>query len=187
MRAKRSLLQTAALALCLLSGAVHAMESVPWSQLTPEQQALLQKVQPKWDQLPPRQQQRMLHGAERWAAMSEDERAAAKARMDRWKAMSPKERRALRERAKLLHDLSPEQRERLRGLRKDFRALPKEAQQAFRDCEHRKRAGETLDCRGLWPPEMREKYADLPDPWNKRGRHGGEAPDINPGLYPPRD
>ncbi len=186
MRAIRLTLLISALSLGLFAGAAAAQEPIPWNQLTAEQQALLQKVQPKWDRLPPGQQQRMLHGAERWSKMSDAERAEAKARMDRWKAMSPKERRALRERANLLHDLSPEQRERLRGLRKDFRALPEEAQRAFRDCEHRRRAGETLDCRGLWPPEMREKYADLPDPWKKKhGRRGEDRPDINPGLYTP--
>lgn len=156
---------------CLLGGlllglaaAAGAQAPLPWDQLTPEQQQLLEKARPKWERLPPEHQQRLLQGAERWSKMSEQERAQATERMARMKSLPPETRRNLRERAHRFHELPPEQRERLRELHADFRALPRETQQQFRECQHRQRAGEPGDCRALWPQALREKYADLPDP-----------------------
>jgi hypothetical protein len=145
------------------AGLALAQESIPWDRLTPEQQTLLHKAEPRWDQLPPEKQRRLLRGAERWSQMSEQDRARAKHRVEQWQSLPPEQRKALREKVRRFHELPPEQRERLRGLRDDFRALPKETQQQFRDCQHRKRADATLDCRSLWPQALRDKYADLPD------------------------
>jgi hypothetical protein len=36
---------------------------VPWSQLSPGEQQLLQRFSDNWDQLPPRKQQRLRNGA----------------------------------------------------------------------------------------------------------------------------
>lgn len=179
---ERSLLRVLLLGGLLLcaTGTAVAQEPTPWDRLTPDQQQFLQQAQPQWDQLPPDKQQRLLRGAERWSKMSEEERAQAKRRMDRWKSLPPEQRKALREKARRFHELPPEQRERLRGLRDDFRSLPKETQQQFRDCEKRKRGGEALDCRSLWPADLREKYADLPDPPPKPPRHGERPP---PGTH----
>lgn len=178
MIATKSSLCALWLCLALVCGVASAQASIPWDELTPEQKHYLQKVEPKWDQIPAKRQQRMLRGAERWSQMSEQERTEAKARMRRWKFLSPLEKRELSERAKFIRDMTPEQRERLQQMRKDFRALPEEAQQAFRACEQRKRAGESLDCRGLWPPALREKYADLPDPFRMphERKNKGEEP-----------
>lgn len=150
-----------------LAMTVGAQEPLSWNHLTPEQQQLLEKARPKWERLSPEQQQRLLRGAERWSRMSEQEREQAAERMARLKSMPPETRRDLRERAHRFHELPSEQRERLRELHEDFRALPRQTQQQFRECQRRQRAGETGDCRALWPQALREKYADLPDPPRK--------------------
>ena len=165
------------LLLCATSIAV-AQEPIPWNSLSPEQQQFLQQAQPKWEQMPADKQQRLLRGADRWSKMSDEERAQAKRRMDHWKSLPPEQRKALRDKARRFRELPPEQRQRLRGLRDDFRSLPKETQQQFRDCQKRKHDGEALDCRSLWPPALREKYADLPDPpsRHKKGPHQDRPP-----------
>ena len=51
---------------------------VPWSQLSPGEQQLLQRFGDTWDQLPPRKQQRLRNGAQQWGTMTPEERQEAK-------------------------------------------------------------------------------------------------------------
>ena len=46
---------------------------VPWSQLAPEQQRVLEPYRERWNQLPPERQQAIARGAERWQQMSPEQ------------------------------------------------------------------------------------------------------------------
>jgi hypothetical protein len=125
-------------ALALPFTGVVAAEGIPWDRLTPEQQQLLLQVhQDRWNAMSSQQQERMLRGAERWQKMTPEERRRVQERRAKFKAMSPQERAQLRER--------------FRARREAFERLPPERQKAIRECKQRRRAGEDVDCRNLWP------------------------------------
>lgn len=135
--------------MALCGGTALAAEGTSWDRLTPAQQQLLLQVhQDRWNHMPADKQQRMLEGAERW------------------QKMSPEARRRIAEKREKFHSMSPEEREELRGhhheRREAFSKLPPEQQQAIRDCKDRRRAGEDVDCRSLWP--------------ERPGRDGDEKP-----------
>ncbi|MDH4104878.1 MAG: DUF3106 domain-containing protein, partial [Gammaproteobacteria bacterium] len=76
-----ALLALLALGGALIAPAAHASEGkgknaaaatagVPWEQLTPAQQQVLEPYRGRWNQLPPERQQMMLRGAERWQQMT---------------------------------------------------------------------------------------------------------------------
>ncbi|HXG29688.1 MAG TPA: DUF3106 domain-containing protein [Nevskiales bacterium] len=136
---KTSLFSGAALVLALFAASVPAQTpGTPWDQLKPEQQQLLlQMHQERWNALSAERQQRMLEGAERWQKMTPEERRRIQARHEKFKHMTPEQRAQMRER--------------IRARREAFERLPPERQQAIRDCKQRRRAGEDVDCRGLWP------------------------------------
>lgn len=60
---------------------------VPWSQLSPGEQQLLQRFSDNWDQLPPRKQQRLRNGARQWGTMTPEERQEAKQRFKEWRSL----------------------------------------------------------------------------------------------------
>lgn len=62
------------------AGAQGDSAGVPWSQLSPGEQQLLQRFSDNWDQLPPRKQQRLRNGAQQWGTMTPEERQEAKQR-----------------------------------------------------------------------------------------------------------
>ena len=62
---------------------------VPWSQLSPGEQQLLQRFSDNWDQFPPRKQQRLRNGARRWGTMTPEERQEAKQRFKEWRSLPP--------------------------------------------------------------------------------------------------
>ena len=175
-----------ALGLGLAGGARAQDAPIPWSSLSAEQRQVLADTQSNWDALAPDQQKRLQRAADRWAGMDEGQRAKTKQRMARWKAMPPERRKALREHARHFRELPPEQRARLHEFRKEFRALPKETQQQFRECQRSLQDDETRDCREVWPPALRETYADLPEPRKKsRNAKGRRAAGAQSEAPPP--
>ena len=60
---------------------------VPWNQLSPGEQQLLQRFSENWDELPPRKQQRLRSGAQQWGTMTPEERQEAKQRFKQWRTL----------------------------------------------------------------------------------------------------
>ena len=87
-----------------------------WDQLTPEQQARLQRLRERWDQLPASQRVLALERAERRA---------------RWEAMTPEQRERIREGMRNYRELPPELRERMRESMRAMRAMPEDERRAL--------------------------------------------------------
>lgn len=89
--------------LILTSGPARADErpaatGVAWEQLTPEQQTVLRRFEPRWAALPPARQSRLAAGTARWSAMPPDERAKVRKNFHRFRQMSPEQRHKMRQR-----------------------------------------------------------------------------------------
>lgn len=106
---------------------------VPWSQLSPGEQQLLQRFSGTWDQFPPRKQERLRNGAHQWGTMTPEERQEAKQRFKQWRTLPPEQQQQLRERFQQFRQLPPEQRESVRNARRWFRSLPPEQRKALRE------------------------------------------------------
>ncbi|MCM2310465.1 MAG: DUF3106 domain-containing protein, partial [Steroidobacteraceae bacterium] len=73
--------------------------SIPWQQLSPEQQRVLGQFRGRWNQMPPMQQEALLRGAERWETLSPEQRQRIEQRAEQWRNMSPEQREEARDRA----------------------------------------------------------------------------------------
>jgi Protein of unknown function (DUF3106) len=156
-----------------MGGAVSAqMESqtIPWQQLTQEEQQVLNKFGDRWDQLPPERQQRLLNGARQWSKMNSDERAQARQRFQQWQQMKPDEQARLRERFDRFRQLPPEQREAIRNARQWFRSLPPARRQELRE-----------QWRNMSAEERRALRHQL------RKEYGGQQPQPGAGAHTPRE
>src|SRR5436190_620988 len=56
------------------AGAWAAESSVPWDQLTPQEQQALKPFEQRWSQLPPERQHHLRENALRWQQMTPEER-----------------------------------------------------------------------------------------------------------------
>ena len=66
---------------------------VPWAQLTPEQQTVLEPYRERWNQLPPDRQQAFARGADRWQQMTPEQRQKMQ---ERWRHAPPEQREKMR-------------------------------------------------------------------------------------------
>lgn len=82
-----------------------------WDELSPAQQASVERLRERWDTLPASQRVLALERAERRA---------------RWEAMTPEQRERIREGMRNYRELPPELRERMRESMRAMRALPEE-------------------------------------------------------------
>lgn len=82
-----------------------------WDELTPAQQASVERLRERWDGLPASQRVMALERAERRA---------------RWEAMTPEQRERIREGMRNYRELPPELRERMRESMRAMRALPED-------------------------------------------------------------
>lgn len=92
-----------------------------WDELSPQQQAGLERLRADWDQLPASRRVRALEWLERKA---------------RWDAMTPEQREKLRAGARNFRDLPPELREKMRASMQAMRALPEDERRALRKRWH---------------------------------------------------
>lgn len=156
-----------------MGGVVYAQtdgQSIPWQQLTQEEQQVLNKFGDRWDQLPPERQQRLLNGARQWSNMDSDQRSQARQRFQQWQQMKPDEQARLRERFDRFRQLPPEQREAIRNARQWFRSLPPARRQELRE-----------QWRNMSPDERRAFRRQL------RKEYGGQQPHPGGGGSVPRD
>jgi len=126
--------------------------SVPWQQLSPEQQRVLGQFRGRWDRMPPQQQEALLRGAERWESLSPDQRQRVEQRAQQWRNMTPEQREDARDRALRFKELSPDEQQRLREEYRRYRDTPPDQ----REAEKQKR-------REQWQqmsPEDQEKARD---------------------------
>lgn len=127
---------------------------VPWNQLTPGEQQLLQRFSETWDQFPPRKQERLRRGAQQWGTMTSEERQEAKQRFKQWRSLPPEQQQQLRERYQRYRQWPPEQRESVRNARQWFKSLPPEERKALRE----KFRTMTPEERKAYKRELRRRY-----------------------------
>ncbi|HFD80113.1 MAG TPA: DUF3106 domain-containing protein [Gammaproteobacteria bacterium] len=132
-RAMKRLLLALCLFLATLGRAYAAPAQIPWDQLSPEEQRLLEPLHDTWMELPAARQQRLRKGVERWDDMSPEQKKRVRKRIRRWLSLSPEQRASLRKRLERFHELPPEQQQRLRQRYRWFRRLPPEKRRALRE------------------------------------------------------
>ncbi|MBK7904224.1 MAG: DUF3106 domain-containing protein [Proteobacteria bacterium] len=62
---------------------------VPWTQLTPEQQKMLEAYRERWSSIPPERQQAIARSADRWQQMSPEQQQQAEQRLQQWQSLPP--------------------------------------------------------------------------------------------------
>jgi len=87
---------------------------VPWTNLNPEEQRVLQRYSDQWDTLSPDQQERLQRGAKEWIHMNPQQQERIRSRYDRFRQLPPEEQERLRRTHRWYRNLPPDQREDLR-------------------------------------------------------------------------
>ena len=114
-----TLIGAVALVLALTAaGTAHAYDpnapSIPWSQLSPQEQRILGPVAQDWDRMPGFQQERLRASARRYPSLKPIQRERFENRVRDWSAMTPEQRRAARETFQGFHRLPPDKQHELR-------------------------------------------------------------------------
>jgi len=111
---------------------VHAnepMRAVLWSELSPDQQALLEKYEKSWSQLLPDRQSVLADASSRWLVLDPVKRQRATERFDRWRKLSPSQREIQRANFEQLKRLSQFRQTQVHAHAAQFEARPIPEQQ----------------------------------------------------------
>ena len=118
----------------ILSGQVFAEKKsvIPWTELTQEEQKLLNRYSDTWQGFSPKRQDRLRRGARRWRETDFNERKLARKRMELWEKISPENRENIRNRFEEYQQLPETEREKLVKARRWFMKLPFHKQKDLR-------------------------------------------------------
>jgi hypothetical protein len=180
-----------AVALVLVGSSVHAQErsegpgntvseatepGVPWSELSVQQQRVLEPYRQRWSSMPPGRQQAMARGAERWDTLTPEQRAKAQDRFRQWQELPPGDRERARERYEKFRDLPPEEQERLRKAYQKYQDLPPEQREQLRERWRDLPPEQRESLKAKWrelSPEERARMKQLRD--ERKDRKAGEG------------
>lgn len=115
-----------------------SQEPPQWSQLTPQQQAILAPLKNDWDGFKPQRRKKWLGIAKRYPALAPEKQQRIQSRMKRWASLTPEERNAARARFRKRDRKTPEQREAHRNKWEQYQALPESEKRKFRETPARK-------------------------------------------------
>lgn len=97
-----------------LSSAWAADSPLSWSQLTVQEQQVLQPYAEQWDDLDPEKQRKLQAGASRWGRMSDEERQEAKQHLERFRELPGKEQERIKKARQWYKELPPDRRQELK-------------------------------------------------------------------------
>ncbi len=85
-----------------------------WSQLTVQEQQVLQPYAEQWDDLDPEKQRKLQAGASRWGRMSDEERQEAKQHLERFRELPGVEQERIKKARQWYKELPPDRRQELK-------------------------------------------------------------------------
>jgi hypothetical protein len=111
-----------------LEAAAAAYGGPSWSQLSPDEQRVLQPLRPDWERLDPQRKDKWRGLANRYPLMPEPYQQRLQQQMRPWAELTPDQRRAAREQYRSLRELPPDQ---VRQRWEQYRSLPPEARREY--------------------------------------------------------
>jgi hypothetical protein len=102
------------------------LDQPTWSNLSPEQRAILAPLANEWKEMNAFRRKKWLGIAARYPSMSPSEQDSVQKNMQEWARMAPEERKAAREKYKSLKKVNPEQRQAVKDKWNEYSALPQE-------------------------------------------------------------
>lgn len=118
-----------AVALWLASPFGHAGIALPlsqpsWTELTPEQKAILAPLSSEWDKMEGFRRKKWLGIAQRYQTLTPDEQGRMQRRMTDWAKLTPEERKRARDKYKALQKDTPEKKEAVKLKWQEYKELP---------------------------------------------------------------
>lgn len=111
----------------LAGGSVQAalprFEQPEWSQLTPEQRAILAPLEKEWGEMDAFRRKKWIGIAQRYPSMTPTEQASIQRNMRDWARLAPEERQLAREKYKSLLRIDPEERAAIKQKWEEYSAL----------------------------------------------------------------
>lgn len=104
-------------------GAGKERDKLPWSALTPAQQATLQPLQGEWNRMDGVRRAKWLELAKRFATMKPEERQRVNERMRAWVKLTPEQRELARETYMKARKITPDQKN---ATWQDYQQLPED-------------------------------------------------------------
>jgi len=137
---------------CASLAAAPPKKNPSWSELTPEQQMVLQPLANDWNTLDAPRRSKWLGIAKRYPAMSPTEQKRMQTRMTDWVKLTPDQRRDAREQYRKIGKLPPDKREVVTQEWEEYRQLPDHVKKNLA-AERVKKAEKTAPrSRGKTPP-----------------------------------
>lgn len=127
-----ALLVAGALADSSAHAALPRFEQPGWSQLTPEQQAILAPLEKEWGEMDAFRRKKWIGIAQRYPSMTPVEQESLKRNMREWARLAPEERRIAREKYKSLLRIAPEEREAIKQKWEEYSALSEQEKAQLR-------------------------------------------------------
>jgi hypothetical protein len=146
------------------AGAQLALTSPKWSDLTPQERAILAPLAPpQWDTFDARRKEKWRGLAKRYPTMTPQHQARMREQMKTWATLSPEERRTAREKYQAMKKLPPDQRAEMQRKWDEYRKLSPEQRAAIR---------------GHVPAARRDGTIPVPTPGATSAPVGGVMPGV---------
>ncbi len=106
--------------------------AVPFTELNPAEQAVLQPFADRWEGFSEERQLRLRKGAQRYQSLTPSERQQYQQRHQQWRQLSPQQRKQIRRQFKTFKALAPEQRKQIRRMRRKFKSMSDQQRRELR-------------------------------------------------------
>ncbi len=147
--------------------ATPAKKNAPWSELTPQQQQILNPLAGEWDSLDATRRAKWLDIAKRYPKMTPTGQKRVQNRMAAWVKLTPEERRKAREQYCKIGQLPPEKRDTVSQQWTEYQKLPDDVKKRLAAEQHKK--ADKIE------PRKRKREAKAATPALAASPHPGEA------------
>lgn len=172
---------------------------LPWDDLSPPIQKLLDPLEEHWKALSPERRDRLQHNAQRWLNLPKEDKAQIHERFNYWQELPEERRELIRTMYERYHESTAKKRQHLRRRYQWYQSLPIEQQASLRNQweQHRtmqSRPAETTEPPSslasqpkLAPPPAEERPGDKPAEKDSAGipKPAAKRSDVAP-TAPPR-
>ena len=141
---------------------VNPITAPAWTELGPEQKAILSPLAGDWDQMEFWRRGKWLDIVQRYNSMSAGEQQRMQDRMRAWANLTVEQRKTARAMFQNVQKATPEQREALKQMWAEYEALPDEEKQRLKDEAAKKAAAPRLSTER--PPATAKPTPKLPPP-----------------------
>ncbi len=148
--------------------AAPAKKNPSWSELTQQQQQILNPLAGEWDALDATRRAKWLSIAKRYPKMTPTGQKRVQNRMAAWVKLTPEERRKAREQYRKIGQLPPEKRDTVSEQWKEYQKLPEDVKKRLAAEQQQKKA-EKIE------PRKRKRNPKAATPALAASPHPGEA------------